>query len=154
MRWISSPKSDLYMALHGGGPFRTSTYNTPDYKKYNPATEVIQTALKYVVPTWNPVGLIKNATEVTDKVVLELTSALAGKKSPKESIDRSADIVRSIVLGWVLFPIRFLEADGEQLLSSFGVRYEEAMAFGFSSANIDQSGAASPWTSRSVLKFF
>jgi multiple sugar transport system substrate-binding protein len=99
MRWISSPKSDLYMALHGGGPFRTSTYNTPDYKKYNPATEVIQTALKYVVPTWNPVGLIKNATEVTDKIVLELTSALAGKKSPKESIDRSADIVRSIVLG-------------------------------------------------------
>jgi multiple sugar transport system substrate-binding protein len=99
MRWISSPKSDLYMALHEGGPFRASTYNMPEYKKYNPATEVVRNALQHVVPTWNPMGVIKNATEVTDKVVLELTSALAGKKSPKDAIDKSAEIVRSIVLG-------------------------------------------------------
>ena len=99
LRWITSPKSDLYMGLHGGGPFRASTLNSPEYRKFAPASDVIQNTLRYSKPMWNPVGAIKNASEVKDKYVLEITSALAGKKSPKEALEKSAEIMKRIILG-------------------------------------------------------
>jgi hypothetical protein len=48
---------------------------------------------------WRPVGTIRNASEVVDKVVIEITSALAGKKPPKDAIDKAAEIVKNVVLG-------------------------------------------------------
>jgi multiple sugar transport system substrate-binding protein len=99
IRYITSPKSDLYMGLHGGGPFRASTFSSPEYKKFTLATDVIRTALQNSAPMWRPVGAIRNASEVVDKVVIETASALAGKKTPKEAMDQAAEIVRTIVLG-------------------------------------------------------
>jgi multiple sugar transport system substrate-binding protein len=99
IRYVTSPQSDLYMALKGGGPFRSSTFSSPEYKKFTPATDVIKTALENSAPMWRPVGAIRNASEVVDKVVIETTSALAGKKPPKDAIDKAAEIVKNIVLG-------------------------------------------------------
>jgi multiple sugar transport system substrate-binding protein len=99
IRYVTSPQSDLYMALKGGGPFRASTFSSPEYKKFTPATDVIKTALENSAPMWRPVGAIRNASEVVDKVVIETTSALAGKKPPKDAIDKAAEIVKNVVLG-------------------------------------------------------
>ena len=99
IRYITNPQSDIYMALKGGGPFRGSTFSSPEYKKFTPATDVIKTALENSAPMWRPVGTIRNASEVVDKVVIEITSALAGKKPPKDAIDKAAEIVKNVVLG-------------------------------------------------------
>lgn len=99
IRYITNPQSDIYMALKGGGPFRKSTFLSSEYKRFTPATDVIKTALENSAPMWRPVGAIRNASEVVDKVVIETTSALAGKKPPKDAIDKAAEIVKNVVLG-------------------------------------------------------
>lgn len=99
IRWITRPENDLYMAVHGGGPFRASTIRSKGYADVARAADVILQAISHGVPVWNPVGTLPRASEVIDKSVVEIASALSGKQSPADACNNIAKHIKEIALG-------------------------------------------------------
>ncbi len=98
IRWTARPENDLYMAVHGGGPFRRSTLQSPDYAKVTPATDVILKALSHGAPVWKPVGTLPNASEVIDKSVVELAGALSSKLTAEQACNNIAAHIKELAL--------------------------------------------------------
>lgn len=98
VRWITKPENDLYMALHGGGPFRRSTIQSPKYQDKAMAPDVIIGALSHGAPVWDPVGTLPHASEIIDKSVVELASALSGKLDPADACNNIAKHIQNLAL--------------------------------------------------------
>lgn len=98
IRWVTSPENDVYMGVHGGGPFRASTLRSKEYAAAAKATDVILQAIAHGAPVWNPSGTLPRASEVIDKSVLELTAALSGKQSAADACTNMARHIKEIAL--------------------------------------------------------
>jgi multiple sugar transport system substrate-binding protein len=98
IRWTARPESDLYMAVHGGGPFRGSTIRSPQYAKVTPATDVILKAISHGAAVWKPVGTLPNASEVIDKSVVDLQGALSGKLTADAACNNIAAHIEALAL--------------------------------------------------------
>lgn len=98
LRWITKPENDLYMGVHGGGPFRASTLKSKEYGTTTKATDVILRAISNGLPVWNPSGTLPRGSEVIDKSALELNGALAGKVSAQDAVNNIARHLKEIAL--------------------------------------------------------
>jgi len=98
IRWITRPENDVYMGVHGGGPFRASTLRSKEYAAVAKATDVILQAIAHGAPVWNPSGTLPRASEVIDKTVLELGGAVSGKQSAVDACNAIARHIKEIAL--------------------------------------------------------
>jgi hypothetical protein len=87
------------MALHGGGPFRRSTFADPAYRDAAKAPEVVMSALANGAPVWDPVGTLPRASEIIDKSVIDLAGALSGDLDPQAACDNIAGHITELALG-------------------------------------------------------
>lgn len=98
LRWITKQENDLYMGVHGGGPFRASTLKSKEYAATAKATDIILKAILSGLPVWNPIGTLPHASEVIDKSVVEINGALAGKVSAQDAVNNMARHIKEIAL--------------------------------------------------------
>lgn len=99
MRWITRPENDLYMALHGGGPFRRSTIESAEYAATAKAPDVISGALARGAPVWDPVGTLPRASEIISRSVLDLAGALTGSIDAETACNNIAGHITELALG-------------------------------------------------------
>jgi multiple sugar transport system substrate-binding protein len=85
IQFLTSTRGDLYMALKGNGPSRSSTYNNVDYKKQAPAgyAEAVNAQLPQAVGIYTvPAGPVEWA-EITGTVANQV---ITGAVSPEEAV--------------------------------------------------------------------
>ena len=78
IKWHTNPENDLYMAMRGNGPVRSSTFASAEYQAVNPAGPIISEALAYGRA---PLPPVKKKSEIGLAIAAELSACVAGQKN-------------------------------------------------------------------------
>jgi ABC-type glycerol-3-phosphate transport system substrate-binding protein len=98
IQWISSPEIDTQRVILGGAPVRVSVMTNADVWEQGFGEDYYTTVLS-ILEDAEPLAVGQNAEQIIEIVGTQLSSAVAGEKTPEQALEDAAAEVLAVLEG-------------------------------------------------------
>ena len=95
LSWVKNPENDLKLELLFPSATRTSTLRHPDRYKTWDFADVVSKSVASEIPDFRP--RVAEYPELTEILMVELSAAVSGVKTPKNALDTAAEKIEALM---------------------------------------------------------